>query len=146
MVEPMHIGLFIIVAASLYFLLTSRIRVDSRYLMNVSYHRGGSIPFQNSKNTSRWETPAPRPVMIRNIKKGSPPMTYYGHGIPLVDVEPGPIIDPFKIAHNTGLAVLPECCPSPYSSSNGCLCGAIEEVSELATGRKHRDAPLGNVY
>jgi hypothetical protein len=117
--------------------------------------RGGS-PFsllseQQMKGISTWANkvnPASvnRPIMIRNRKAGTPPMTYYGHGIPLNDVEPGPILDPFKIAHNTGLATLPQCCPSPYSSSQGCLCGAIEEVSQLTTGRRHRDAPSGNVY
>ena len=55
-------------------------------------------------------------------------ITYYGHGLPLTPVKPGPIVGPLKIAHNSGIATLPECCPSPYSSDNGCLCGAIENL------------------
>jgi len=75
-----------------------------------------------------------RPVKIDSAS--SPPMTYYGHTIPLKPVEPGPIINPLKIVHNTKLAFKPECCPSPYSSDAGCLCGAIEDVSMELTGRR----------
>lgn len=65
-----------------------------------------------------------RPIMVADKN----PITYYGHGIPIIPVEPGPIINPLKIAHNSGIAVLPECCPSPYSTDRGCLCGALEDL------------------
>ncbi len=87
----------------------------------------------NPKNESR-------PVMGKDQSKG-PAMTYYGHGIPLRPVEPGPLLDPLKIVHNAGIAVKPECCPSPYSYDNGCLCGALEDITMSLTGRRNR-----NVY
>jgi hypothetical protein len=67
---------------------------------------------------------------VKATYTSSPPMTYYGHGIPLKPVEPGPIMNPLKIVHNTKLAFKPECCPSPYSSDQGCLCGALEDISK----------------
>jgi hypothetical protein len=64
------------------------------------------------------------------------PIVYYGHGIPLVPVEPGPILDPMKIVHNSGLAVRPECCPSPYSTDRGCVCGAIEDIAAAVKSKR----------
>jgi hypothetical protein len=74
----------------------------------------------NAKNTAR-------PIMMKDKN----PITYYGHGMPLVPVEPGPIINPMHIVHNTGLAVSPECCPSPYSTDSGCVCGALEDIKKI---------------
>jgi hypothetical protein len=87
----------------------------------------------NPKNESR-------PVIGKDQSKG-PAMTYYGHGMSLRPVEPGPLLDPLKIVHNAGIAVKPECCPSPYSYDNGCLCGALEDITMSLTGRRNR-----NVY
>ncbi len=78
---------------------------------------------ENSKDTGR-------PVF--ETGKG---ITYYGHGIPLYPVEPGPLLDPLKLPHNTNIATSPSCCPSPYSSDQGCYCGAIEDISKALTGR-----------
>ena len=82
---------------------------------------------ENPKNTER-------PVFMADKN----PITYYGHGIPLVPVEPGPILDPMKIVHNSGLAVRPECCPSPYSTDRGCVCGAIEDISLAVKGLRFK--------
>ncbi len=69
-----------------------------------------------------------RPILVADKKQ----ITYYGHGIPLRPVEPGPMYgEPLKLPHNTDLAVRPECCPSPYSTDRGCLCGAIEDIKNL---------------
>ena len=73
----------------------------------------------NLKNPSR-------PVMMTD----KAPITYYGPGIPLYPVEPGPILSPLKLPHNTKIASSLSCCPSPYSSDQGCFCGAIEDISK----------------
>jgi hypothetical protein len=65
-----------------------------------------------------------RPIYVADRN----PITYYGHNIPPIPVEPGPLLHPMNIAPNSGLAVLPECCPSPYSTDRGCLCGAMEDL------------------
>jgi hypothetical protein len=71
-----------------------------------------------------------RPILVADKN----PITYYGHGIPLRPVEPGPMDrDPLMLPHNTDLAVRPECCPSPYSTDRGCLCGAIEDIKKLTS-------------
>ncbi len=88
------------------------------------------IPSWSGKPNPKNES---RPVKITG---NGPQMTYYGHGIPLKPVEPGPIMNPLKLVHNAGIAVKPECCPSPYSYDNGCLCGALEDVSMALTGRR----------
>ena len=67
-----------------------------------------------------------RPILM----KDKSPITYYGHGIPLYPVEPGPLIGPLKLPHNTKIASSLSCCPSPYSSDQGCFCGAYEEISK----------------
>lgn len=61
-------------------------------------------------------------------------ITYYGHGIPLYPVEPGVLLDPMKLPHNTNIATSPSCCPSPYSSDQGCYCGAIEDIQKALSG------------
>ena len=78
---------------------------------------------ENPKNTER-------PVVQQDKK-----ITYYGHGIPLYPVEPGVLLDPMKLPHNTNIATSPSCCPSPYSSDQGCYCGAIEDIQKALSGR-----------
>lgn len=108
--------------------------------INFKWQLGGTVmgPFQTLTEVEMdgvpgsWsgkvnpKNPA-RPIMMADKN----PITYYGHGIPLVPVEPGPIINPMHIVHNTGLAVSPDCCPSPYSTDRGCLCGAIEDIKNI---------------
>ena len=61
-------------------------------------------------------------------------ITYYGHGIPLYPIEPGVLLDPMKLPHNVNIDTSPSCCPSPYSSDQGCYCGAIEDIQRALSG------------
>lgn len=64
--------------------------------------------------------PDPTKQMIHPTKNPLP--TYYGHGIPLQPVQPGPFDSPPITPHNLNAKCSPECCPSPYSCDHGCLC------------------------
>ena len=103
--------------------------LDEKEMAGILEQEGGPS-WSGKQNPANKE----RPVFMAD----KTPITYYGHQIPLVSPEPGPILDPMKIVHNSGLAVRPECCPSPYSTDRGCVCGAIEDISRVTTGR-----PLG---
>jgi hypothetical protein len=88
----------------------------------------GILEKEGGPSWSGRENPVNKDRPVYMVDKN--PITYYGHGIPLIPVEPGPILDPMKIVHNSGLAVRPECCPSPYSTDRGCVCGAIEDINK----------------
>lgn len=61
------------------------------------------------------------PTKQRFIKNADT-FTYYGHGIPLDPVKPGPLWGDPITPHHLNPQCSPGCCPSPYSCDHGCLC------------------------
>jgi hypothetical protein len=85
-----------------------------------------------------------RPLLNPRYRPGSgvtttssPLMTFYGTPPPVgyEQRQPGPFYDPMLDTANAGLVCAPECCPSPYSCSHGCVCTSLQEVYPLLTGR-----------
>lgn len=95
---------------------------------------GSSRPFSNigedigqgvtGSYSGRPNGPTDRLRALGENTSQKPPMTYYGHGIPLKAGErsPGPFLNPLKTPHHKSPKCSPKCCPSPYSCDHGCVC------------------------
>jgi hypothetical protein len=79
------------------------------------------------------------PLDMQAVEGGGVPTGYPG-GSPILGSEPKPISDkPYDMANDTELfqfennKISADCCPSPFSSSTGCVCLTNAQIHEFET-------------